>query len=94
MDVYSAIEKTLLSAKMAVNTNDQKTPPVPPLISPGVKDLGDCQPGTASRNAVHRIDVRQRHLPARLDRRTGREHGPAAVYSLSGISKVQVIRQY
>lgn len=39
IDVYSAIEKTLLRAKIAVKTKDQNTPAVPPLTSPGVRDL-------------------------------------------------------
>jgi hypothetical protein len=39
MDVYSAMEKTLLNAKIAVKMKDQKTPPVPPFNRPGVRDL-------------------------------------------------------
>jgi hypothetical protein len=39
MEQYSAMLKTLLKASKAVKMKDQKTPPVPPLINPGVSDL-------------------------------------------------------
>lgn len=39
MDVYSAIENTLLRANIAVKMKDQNTPAVPPLTNPGVRDL-------------------------------------------------------
>jgi hypothetical protein len=53
MEQYSAMLKTLLRAKSAVKTKDQKTPPVPPLIKPGVSDLSWFSIGSAASVVVY-----------------------------------------
>lgn len=87
MDVYSAIEKTLLSARIAVKMNDQNTPAVPPLINPGVRDLSVVSMAGFKERRI-RPDIRKRYLPAGLDRRTCREHSPPAVHSLLCVSEI------